>query len=163
MCGPSLLRGASHFLPGLLRNVPSANQHTHTGSVFHPLWLVIIVMDDAKNVVQLRMLACNVNTTDKRGDACRLGSAAQRSSLCWTMASSTAINPVTPPPPHGVRFCSVDFFIKVQEISPDIKRSLSLRGGVCPRSPFYHQFFAKNFSSQILGNNVRQVLSKEGL
>lgn len=60
---PSLLCGASHFLPGRLRNVPSADQHTHThGECVHPRWLVIIVMADAKNVVQPSKLACNVNT-----------------------------------------------------------------------------------------------------
>lgn len=39
------------------------NTHTHTcGECLHPRWLVIIVMADAKNVVQLSKLACNVNT-----------------------------------------------------------------------------------------------------
>lgn len=83
------------------RNVPSANQHS-LGDCLYTCWLVIIVMADAKNVVQLSRLMCYVNicgiwgSADVHRDVCRVSSIAQRlsSRAFATIVSSMAINQV---------------------------------------------------------------------
>lgn len=83
------------------RNVPSANQHS-LGDCLYTCWLVIIVMADAKNVVQLSRLMCYVNicgiwgSADVHRDVCRVSSTAQRlsSRAFATIVSSMAINQV---------------------------------------------------------------------
>lgn len=98
--------------------------HTNTHGCLNTRWLVIIVMADAKNVLQLSKLTCNVNTCGiwRCTDICRLSSAAQHSHFFNVLdngyhnSNSTAISPETPAGMkgiHDVRFPSVDFFIKV--------------------------------------------------
>lgn len=130
-CSRSLLSGASHFLPGRLRNVPSANQHTRRECP-HPRWLVIIVLADAKNVVQLSKLACNINTrgnwdsTDKCRELCRVKLHSHFFNVLDN-GKHDSNKPSEPPPPgikgiHDVRCSSVDFFIYKSKRFPKHKK-----------------------------------------